>query len=591
MIIISKINIEYYRSLKKVTIKDVNHLNIFSGKNDIGKSNVLKALDTFFNKPKVNFLDDFNKERLEDVRSASIRGKQYFKITIEFNNPGTYKTLPPKFAISKSWDREGNLIEGLKDNFDSLVRHGKISADKLTKSRSSLKKFLNKVRFTYIPAIRDEQFFSYLLNKLQETIFEVEERKRSQTFQKNISGFNETIGELTTALNNEFETVSGISSSLSFPNNVSEIFQRLIIDTKSGDHDIPLRLRGDGIRLRYIPTILNYISNNSKYYEIWGFDEPENSCEYSLSKNISEQFANEYCNKTQIFVATHSFHFISLISSKASKYRVYKEEETSNTNVAFIDDNNKNLLSKELGILDINKELSILYDSLTVEMQFVDSIKSALKDAQKPYLIFEGKSDNELFELAYNAIYSKNIQLDFNLCGHLTNDDGSAIGSSANFINQFLYNHISKIPVNNIVIGIFDFDRTGVDEIKALKKVFKKLDKPSDNYFLYQHNIKKNVFAITIVAPIHRTNFVHKEKSEYCYLTSELLFNDSEINQVNRRFPTLFDTTVFSFDGNKMALVEKTKLNLSNIDFKGFNPTFELINKIIKADPLLGIFP
>lgn len=55
MIIISKIKIEYYRSLKNVSIKNLNHLNIFSGKNDIGKSNVLKALDTFFNKNKIQF--------------------------------------------------------------------------------------------------------------------------------------------------------------------------------------------------------------------------------------------------------------------------------------------------------------------------------------------------------------------------------------------------------------------------------------------------------------------------------------------------------------------------------------------------------
>lgn len=64
MIIISKIDIEYYRSLKKVSIKNINHLNVFSGKNDIGKSNVLKALDTFFNKTKLSFIDDYNKDRL-----------------------------------------------------------------------------------------------------------------------------------------------------------------------------------------------------------------------------------------------------------------------------------------------------------------------------------------------------------------------------------------------------------------------------------------------------------------------------------------------------------------------------------------------
>lgn len=48
MKLINKINIEYFRSLKSVHIENINHLNIFSGKNDIGKSNILKALDIFF---------------------------------------------------------------------------------------------------------------------------------------------------------------------------------------------------------------------------------------------------------------------------------------------------------------------------------------------------------------------------------------------------------------------------------------------------------------------------------------------------------------------------------------------------------------
>lgn len=581
MIIISKIDIEYYRSLKKVTIKNINHLNIFSGKNDIGKSNVLKALDTFFNKTKLSFIDDYNKDRLSEVRKDSIKGKQFIKITLEFKNPGNYKTLPETFSITKTWDREGNLINGYKDNFDTLIKSKKFSSDKVDIARRTLTQFLNKIRFTYVPAIRDDNFFSYLLNKLQETIFEVEERKRNQTFQKNIKGFNETIKDLTISLNNEFESVSGISSNLSFPNNISEIFQRLIIDTQSGEHSIPLRLRGDGIRLRYIPTILNYISVNSKYIEIWGFDEPENSCEYSLSQKIAEQFAIEYSTKTQIFVASHSFHFISLSIENVSKFRVFRNENSLNTHVALIDESNKNILSDELGILDINKELSKLYSSLTREMQLINDTKTALVESQKPYLIFEGKTDNLLFELAYNKLYDKPINTDFTLCEHLTNTDGTAIGSSAKFINDFLFNHISKTPTENKVIGIFDFDKTGVDEIKALKKAFNQLDAVTDSYFLFQHKTKKNIFAMTIAAPIHRTDFIHKPKSDYCYLSSELLLQDSVISNANKQYPSLFDKRVFMFTGNKINFAKYVDSNKNVIDFTGFDPTFKLINKII----------
>jgi hypothetical protein len=442
---------------------------------------------------------------------------------------------------------------------------------------------LNKIRFTYVPAIRDEVFFSYLLNKLQETIFEVEERKRNQTFQKRISDFNETVTELTSALNLEFQSVSGIQSSLSFPNNVAEIFQRLIIDTKSGEHDIPLRLRGDGIRLRYIPTILNYISNNSKYYEIWGFDEPENSCEYSLSKKISEQFSNEYSKKSQIFVASHSFHFISIDNENTSKFRVYRNEGSENTEVAQIDTRNQNLLSDELGIIDINNELAKLYRLLTNEMSMITVTKEKLRNLEKPYLIFEGKTDNKLFSLAFEALNGRSINEDFILCEHITSDNGSSIGSGADFINQFMYNHVSKTPINNKVIGIFDYDSTGFREIIALRKIFDKLDVNSDKFLLYRHRIKLNVFVMSLVTPSHRANFTHKTEKDYCYLSTELLFLDTDIPSSNRQYPTPFDQTVYSFSGNKESFASIIEKNKATTNFDGFKPTFEIIERTIRV--------
>ena len=96
MKIIEQINIQYYRSIKDEKVKSVSELNIFSGKNDVGKSNVLKALDLFFNKNETNFLEDFNKERLQEVRQESVKGKQFIKIQIAFLNPGNYSTLPDK---------------------------------------------------------------------------------------------------------------------------------------------------------------------------------------------------------------------------------------------------------------------------------------------------------------------------------------------------------------------------------------------------------------------------------------------------------------------------------------------------------------
>ena len=59
--IIKKIHIAHFRSIVNETI-NVSDFNIFVGMNDVGKSNVLKALDMFFNytPEKYKFEDNFS---------------------------------------------------------------------------------------------------------------------------------------------------------------------------------------------------------------------------------------------------------------------------------------------------------------------------------------------------------------------------------------------------------------------------------------------------------------------------------------------------------------------------------------------------
>lgn len=300
-----------------------------------------------------------------------------------------------------------------------------------------------------------------------------------------------------------------------------------------------------------------------------------------MSKKIAEQFTSEYSKNTQIFVASHSFHFISISNPNTSKFRVYRNSNSPNTEILQIDEANKDILSDELGVLDINNELAKLYNNLTQEMTTISETKEALQNSKKPYLIFEGKTDNLLFELAYEALKKKSITSNYILCEHQFSTNGDSIGSGASFINQFMYNHISKTPTTNKVIGIFDYDKMGFDEIKALAKTFMKLDIPTDQFILYRHKTKSNVFVMTLVTPAHRNDFTHKTKSEYCYLSTELLLDDSAIFTVNKQYPTLFDKSVFSFTGDKNSFSKHIEENKSSIDFSGFKPTLDLLDSII----------
>ena len=115
MQIIKEIKISYFRSFgQNVHIKNLNHLNVISGKNDSGKSNILKALNLFFTENKVDFYNDFNfdrdffRHRLLDKTSHH---RQLLSISILFNNPNKPRVLPQEFWVEKTWNINGAFHE------------------------------------------------------------------------------------------------------------------------------------------------------------------------------------------------------------------------------------------------------------------------------------------------------------------------------------------------------------------------------------------------------------------------------------------------------------------------------------------------
>lgn len=89
-IIITSIRIKNFRSIKNALIK-VKDMNIFVGLNDVGKSNVLKALNLFFNgNTDYDTPFDFKKDFSCFFTKKSHKTKEIV-IKIEFKIPETYK--------------------------------------------------------------------------------------------------------------------------------------------------------------------------------------------------------------------------------------------------------------------------------------------------------------------------------------------------------------------------------------------------------------------------------------------------------------------------------------------------------------------
>ncbi len=69
MIQIDTVDISYFRSIYRLKLRNLKDISILSGRNDVGKSNILKALNLFFNnetdwQTPFDFQKDFSRQRL-----------------------------------------------------------------------------------------------------------------------------------------------------------------------------------------------------------------------------------------------------------------------------------------------------------------------------------------------------------------------------------------------------------------------------------------------------------------------------------------------------------------------------------------------
>lgn len=578
MKIIEKIEIKYFRSFDgqpKVEIIDLKDLNIFSGSNDSGKSNILRALNLFFNNevsPGVSFnidrdLSKIQKNRSDakanERRSAGLEARQkdlWVKIRVYFVKE-TEGVLPQKFWVERMWDKNG-----LNSKRSSNVgRHA--SAGKLRTQEGQLTQFLHNIKFQYVPAVKDRQFFHYLFQKLQIYLFEKQDKKRDNEFKKHSSEFNKLLKHETGNLFDEFKKNTNIEAQFNIPETLIDFFRTLGVETENG---ISLFDRGDGIQARFIPDILNEVSRDSRKKVIWGFEEPENSYEPLRCFELAQDFL-KYSNEKQIFITSHAFPFIGLKGPKVSSYRVKKEDSISK--IGIIDwkqrtiqgpgfENDADALEKEMGLLETYSRLS---EHLGKQIN------------KRKYLVFVEDSRKEIYKIAWLKL--KNIPF--------TKDDFEQLFDQECPFNLFdkggrndLRKHLDMPVMDELkdckIVGVFDFD-DGFADFNGLKKGRWEDIKGDEGTGLFRKRRDLPCFyAMVIPVPSSRSLYA-QQKFVNNYLTLEHLFEDSVLTKTG----LLVGFSVPS-GGSKIAEVKKKNfwkklIDLPREDFSNFEVLFSKI--------------
>ena len=588
---ISRIEIQYFRSIYWANISELTDLNIFTGKNDVGKSNILKALNLFFNNyvyegVEFDFQENFNKIRAEEVRKNSVKGKQFIQIKITFNRgAGMSKTLPQQFTVTKKWLRYDSLPIVTDDLEKRCIKAGLKYNDR---TKSSLTKYLNTIRYIYIPAIKDSRIFNKVLGMLQGTLYN-EKLTNDKGLVEALDNLAVRVQSSAKELNEEFFEATNISANISSPKDITEFYSTLSIDTIFAEnYSIKLDNRGDGIRVRYLPSILNYLAINSKKNIIWGFEEPENSVEYNLAIKMANSFAEEYSKKSMIFLTSHSPAFINLAKPNIQLFRCFNEENKTNVYTAK-KAANKESIAIELGYLKLQEEL--FKDYLEKKQQLDDSLcetnrlKEKIKTYHKPVIITEGKTDVSILKTAWEKLNAE--EMPFDICSSDTTGDEQSAG--CDMLKNYLISYRFDSP--HLVIGLFDRDTNGIKAF-GLSNNF-----VLDSSGLYKKSKNNKAFALLLPELDSKCEFI--KYNNFCI---EFMFDEQYLaTQVDGKGLVLNAGTIATnFNGVTVNTAVPTELWFKTIDrssksffaekvvptfpieaFENFKKLFEIFKTII----------
>lgn len=587
MQLIQEIEISYFRSFYKEKLRNLSDLNVIFGKNDSGKSNIVRALNLFFNgapdhDQEFEFPIDFSEFRAAEAEeNEDVRKFLYVKVT--FNTPPNYRrSLGDQFYVKRQWTvtKEQEYTETMSSSIPSNRRH-------------IARRFLNKIRFIYIPAIKDVKIFEMLLSNIHEVIEESDE------FVGTISDLSENLRELTQNMFDSLPKEVAASTKIGAPKRMKQMFQALDFETISEGEETPkslTRQRGDGVKVRHIPELLKFISDGDGYdYHIWGFEEPENSLDFVAAQSEATRFRSlaEEAG-IQVLMTTHSPSFYNLNEESVSKFYVRKKSDSSSE---IVQGNRIEQIDAHEGIGEgfyLPAVAAALKDLSAFEQRAKDAegnvaqLREELDQIGRPVVLTEGRTDALILRNAWSRLRDEDLPFEIRSC-----ETGGENAGSGNGGAEMLAIRIKGVAHDHPhpVLALFDLDAAG---LKAFK-----LDSNFVTTEIEDFEVKRGMHGQAYAACLPAPDF-REDCEEVGNLPIEFLFPDealqSEHNgerlslkrmQATRQLGTskvdldLPDETRYKSVGSgKQMFAEQIVPNLQDDAFEGFEPVIELIESV-----------
>lgn len=570
--IIKKIEIHRFRSISDVSI-DTQKITVFSGLNNSGKSNVLRALNLFFKGhssfgQKYDFERDYNK-----AFTGRAGGKRAIKIILHFDGQGT-GALSDSFSISKTFQMG---IDQPEIEYQSKNEKTQRSiAKKDGNITRQFTRFLNKIEYFYIPAVRDREFVRSLFLHFEKLI----EHDSGNDFKQKMGDLSKVLKKYSSDVSSDFESFIGLPTQAELSSKITDILGTVEINVKTGikvlrktrggskeDTYVNLFSSGDGILMSYLAYFLAHVCktiSNKKF--IWGFEEPENSLEYSKVQKLANDFYNNFKKNAQLFITTHSPAFINLKDKDdVAFYRVYikPDDEKQVSEIRTLDSIEK----RQRSLFDDQEIESNEYRKLQEELFLVEmsaEMESAVEKVRKHEK--ELLDSKKQFEKKHKAL------LDTRPEKILICEDSSSesIKLWEKLLKMFTVNDVKVITSNGCT---WNFVENGIRHQQSLDstynpKVFRQID--LDGLTDKQVQAIEQKCYSTVNGFSYKYKFLPvNELEHFSVLADEEKFSDAFWEKNENEIVKYFERTAES----KLRACDK-KFNYENQNFRGSGGTY-----------------
>ena len=443
---LEKFIIKNYRSIKLLIINfPEKYPFVVCGENNIGKTNILRALNLFFN---------FNQD---DVYYE----KEDLPYHIYYGSRGDRKTILTGFF----------LIDGIRKKVEirfvnDTETECKVNGQKATQEEVAC--IIGNVKYYFIEASNiniPEIMSEYIEGKI---LLPLDSRQKKQTkalekLDEFVEEANKALSPIEAEINKYFNEIASSSTVLdgrrikiSFGEykSLRDALNNIVSITLEDGNENSLETKGSGAQRLVFISLMQYIANSGDRNILWGIDEPEVFLQPKLQKKMNSVF-NRISQKSQFIITTHSQHFIN--TERCENVMLMESIQTEKTYVRKsgkkfyeTDAHEKHFDSDTLKITAIKNHLGIC-----------DNDGWALMPAN---ILVEGECDKKYLEM-YIEYYKLNTPNIFSA------DGASKQAAKVNYLDAFS----KDLPFSPIVCCIFDDDCEGIKAFNALHETYKNL--------------------------------------------------------------------------------------------------------------------